>query len=54
MDYIVKKSKIREHTSLSVSEEFIDDFNQRVYRLLDDCESRAKKDERATLMARDV
>lgn len=51
---LIKKTKIRDAVDSSVSENFFDEFNQRVLRELKDAEERAKKNERATLMARDV
>ncbi len=51
---IINKSKVKEETELSVSEEFYEELDKEVSELIKKAEQRAKANQRRTLFARDV
>ncbi len=51
---IINKSKVKEETELSVSEEFYNELDKTVSEVIKKAEQRAKANQRRTLFARDV
>ena len=48
------KSKIKESTEFSVSEEFLEAIDKKVEQILKEAETRARANSRRTLLARDL
>ncbi len=54
MTSLTIKSKIKESTEFSVSEEFLDAIDKKVEQLVKEAEARARANSRRTLLARDL
>jgi histone H3/H4 len=51
---IINKSKVKEETELSVSEEFLQELDKGVLEMIKRAQKRAKQNGRRTLFGRDV